>query len=109
MPREIKEKCSHCDGKGYFMSGCYSRTSTPKTVTCPKCDGKKNIIKEILYTESELQEIIQQEREEYNELIMAVYSKYYGETRHQTALRYINNGEIRSEHNSEWTKNVNKS
>lgn len=30
---------------------------------------------------------------QYNELIMAVASKYEGETRHQTALRYINQAE----------------
>ncbi len=29
-------------------------------------------------------------QEKYNELILAVASKYKGETRHQTALRYIN-------------------
>lgn len=31
--------------------------------------------------------------EKYNELIMAVGNKYPGETRHQTALRYIENTE----------------
>ena len=30
----------------------------------------------------------------YHELIMAVENKYKGETRHQTALRYIKNGQI---------------
>ena len=33
----------------------------------------------------------------YNELIMAVASKYPKETRHQTALRYINDAEFRAE------------
>lgn len=33
------------------------------------------------------------EREKYNELIMAVASKYPNETRHQTALRYIQQAE----------------
>lgn len=34
-------------------------------------------------------EAIAEEREKYNELIMAVESKHEGETRHETALRYI--------------------
>jgi DNA-binding FadR family transcriptional regulator len=34
-------------------------------------------------------------RETYNELIMAVESKFPGETRHETALRYIQQGERR--------------
>lgn len=31
--------------------------------------------------------------EKYNQLIMAVESKYPGETRHETAMRYINDRE----------------
>ena len=35
-------------------------------------------------------------REDYHELIMTVGNKYPDETRHQTALRYIQNAENRS-------------
>lgn len=41
----------------------------------------------------------------YNELIMAVASKYPNETRHQTALRYINDAEVKAE---QTLKEVNK-
>jgi len=34
-------------------------------------------------------------REKYNELLLAVASKFPGETRHQTALRYIMESEAR--------------
>ncbi len=36
---------------------------------------------------------IEQRESQYNELIMAVARKFPGETRHQTALRYIQNAE----------------
>lgn len=35
-------------------------------------------------------------KEKYNELLMAVQSKFPGETRHETALRYIRNAETGS-------------
>jgi len=35
-------------------------------------------------------------REKYNELLLAVTNKFLGETRHQTALRYIKEAEARS-------------
>ena len=37
-------------------------------------------------------------QEKYNELIMTVATKHPGESRHQTALRYIKNAEIGSNH-----------
>lgn len=35
-------------------------------------------------------------REKYNELLLAVTNKFPGETRHQTALRYIKEAEVGS-------------
>lgn len=43
---------------------------------------------------------------EYSELIMAVARKFPGETRHQTALRYIREAESRSELCSEASKQL---
>lgn len=52
--------------------------------------------------------ILQKERnricEEYNELILAVGNKYEGETRHETALRYIKEAEKPTNPNSSNTK-----
>jgi hypothetical protein len=49
------------------------------------------------HTYEKIADLIAQEvkiaREPYNELIMAVGNKYEGETRHQTALRYIKEAE----------------
>jgi len=42
---------------------------------------------------SELHLIATKSAEKYNELIMAVGNKYEGETRHETALRYIKQAE----------------
>ena len=39
-------------------------------------------------------ERVENELRKYNELLLAVGNKYEGETRHQTALRYIQNAEI---------------
>ena len=38
-------------------------------------------------------ERVESEQRKYNELLLAVGNKYEGETRHQTALRYIQNAE----------------
>lgn len=43
----------------------------------------------ITSTENDLLDV----REKYNELVMAVGNKFEGETRHETALRYIRNAE----------------
>ena len=45
------------------------------------------------YREQEIKEI----KDKYYELIMAVGNKYDGETRHQTALRYIKTAESSSD------------
>ncbi len=47
-------------------------------------------VRELLAAERELRWKL---REQYNELLYAVGNKYYGETRHQTALRYIRQAE----------------
>ena len=45
---------------------------------------------------SATQQAVQEERKKYEELIMAVGNKYPGETRHETALRYIKQAEMSS-------------
>jgi hypothetical protein len=46
--------------------------------------------------ESFIQELLDSQRAKYQELIMAVESKHEGETRHETALRYIKQAECGS-------------
>ena len=53
-------------------------------------DAIKNWLRQTLQT---LTNQIERAREKYNELIMAVESKYEGESRHETALRYIKEAE----------------
>jgi hypothetical protein len=49
---------------------------------------------ETLVRQGEVQPVLRTEIEEkYNELIMAVAEKFTNETRHETALRYINEAE----------------
>ncbi len=57
---------------------------------CPKCGGKVSCLGSHGSPEPDgLFKI----KELYEELIMAVASKYQGETRHETALKYINQAE----------------
>lgn len=46
-----------------------------------------------LFFDKVLAPLFQKEMAQYNELIMAVERKFPGETRHQTALRYIRQAE----------------
>ena len=61
MPEEIKQKCYKCDGIGTFMTS--GGTSTPRTINCKACGGKGYIVKEILYTQTEQNKAVQDERE----------------------------------------------
>jgi len=54
---------------------------------------------------SQVSSAVVEAREPYNELIMAVGNKYAGETRHETALRYIRQAEAPTENTA--TLNVN--
>ena len=56
--------------------------------------------------ESFIENILEQERNKYQELIYAVESKHQGETRHQTALRYIFQAENSSEPEKESKETV---
>ena len=51
-----------------------------RVYTCSRCGG---------YQDDDIELVNKVSVEEYYELIMAVESAYEGETRHQTALRYI--------------------
>ena len=63
MPREID--CPRCEGTGKDGFGTY-------VINCPDCKNGK--IK--LYTEAELQERIQQEREEVNKILREAMSHF---------------------------------
>jgi predicted nuclease with TOPRIM domain len=54
--------------------------------------SETELAKDVVRLEAEVERL----RERYNELIYAVVHKYEGETRHETALRYIQNAEITS-------------
>jgi hypothetical protein len=54
----------------------------------------KEVMLEREATESRVRREMVEIENKYQELIMAVGNKYPGETRHQTALRYIKNAEV---------------
>ena len=69
--------CTNCDGLGWMRAN-------PEDIignTCRFCEGTG-----VAGREREVLRL-------YNELIMAVGNKYEDETRHQTALRYIQQAE----------------
>ena len=53
-----------------------------------------------------VQKALKEQKDKYNELIMAVSNKYINETRHQTALRYIKQEEILSSEDKDNTKEL---
>ena len=63
-----------------------------------QCHEKYVDWREIVDAQNTLQDALQTEnlRFLYNELIYSVSSKHYGETRHETALRYIREREMAS-------------
>jgi len=46
-------------------------------------------INKLIYQVSDLKQSLQEAKDKYSELIMAVENTFEGETRHETALRYI--------------------
>lgn len=68
----LVEKCPDC---GFVL------VEDAELPTCYRCDSQ------------EWQQMYRKQNKSYNELIMAVSHKYEGESRHETALKYIQQAE----------------
>jgi hypothetical protein len=62
----------------------------------PKLDDRRRIEKNIRALRARVAEL-EAERDRYHELLYAVEKKHPGETRHETALRYIRQAEVHTE------------
>ena len=94
MNRELDECCRRSPKIGETNMS-YKKPKKIKKIPNPKCEDGIRIDNELNmeYMEQEMKKI----KDKYYELIMAVGNKYDGETRHQTALRYIKTAESSSD------------
>jgi len=75
---ETEEVCDWCQGAGEVQ--IILRGGAHEVAGCPKC---------IEHEHDCAERVVAPTKEAYAELLMAISHKYVGETRHQTALRYL--------------------
>lgn len=73
----------------YLFQECRARDKHSNDCRCMCKEG----INLISFIQKSIQQAREEAREPYHELILAVGNKYEGETRHETALRYIRQAE----------------
>ena len=97
----LKEQwCDWFHGGGHIKRDCYGRINWQ----CDRCgrwgepverNDEDRIIDSVIAIEERARGYTRTNTDEkYNQLLMAVGKKYPGETRHETALRYIRQAEI---------------
>ena len=94
IDKEKNESVWDLDAQKIGISTSIQDPKTGLTLTNIKFEEKESVPAETLVRQGEVQPVLRTEIEEkYNELIMAVAKKFTNETRHETALRYINEAE----------------